>query len=47
MPYTVSSGFQIHYQVEGAGSHLLLYAGFTCTLRDWLRITGNSYSWNG
>jgi pimeloyl-ACP methyl ester carboxylesterase len=35
MPYTLSSGFRIHYEVEGAGPPLLLYAGFTCTLRDW------------
>jgi pimeloyl-ACP methyl ester carboxylesterase len=35
MPYALSGGYRIHYEVEGAGPPLLLYAGFTCTLRDW------------
>jgi pimeloyl-ACP methyl ester carboxylesterase len=38
MPYALSGGCRIHYEVDGAGPPLLLYAGFTCTLRDWFDL---------
>src|SRR5262249_24209739 len=35
MPYTVSSGIRIHYEVEGQGPTLVLQHGFTHNLRRW------------
>ena len=35
MPYVESGGVRIHYQVEGAGSALVLQHGFTDSLASW------------
>jgi pimeloyl-ACP methyl ester carboxylesterase len=35
MPYALSAGYRIHYEVEGAGPPLLLYVGYSQSARDW------------
>lgn len=35
MPYAMSDGVQIHYQVEGSGAPVLLHPGFVSSLLDW------------
>jgi pimeloyl-ACP methyl ester carboxylesterase len=35
MPYTVSQGTRIHYEVRGQGPPLVLVPGFAGTLKDW------------
>lgn len=35
MPYVVSSGVRIHYQVEGKGTPLVLQHGFSQSIEDW------------
>jgi pimeloyl-ACP methyl ester carboxylesterase len=35
MLYAQSSGYRIHYEVEGAGPPLLLYMGYGFAARDW------------
>ncbi|MBB5392157.1 MULTISPECIES: alpha/beta fold hydrolase [unclassified Herbaspirillum] len=35
MPFALSDGRQIHYQVEGQGAPLLLHHGFTSSLEAW------------
>jgi pimeloyl-ACP methyl ester carboxylesterase len=35
MRYALSGGYPIHYEVEGAGSPILLHAGYLAAAGDW------------